>query len=54
MQKKLLTGMVLGATAAMLFAPQFDKSTKRRIRRAKRNMRSAANEAYDNMVKMVK
>lgn len=47
--KGMTAGAIIGAAAGMLFMPEIDRSTKKKIRRSARNMRNAANEAYDNV-----
>ncbi|KAJ50888.1 gas vesicle protein [Clostridium tetanomorphum] len=54
MQRKLLTGMVIGAAATMLFLPDMNKGTKRRIKRANRYMKNAAGDIYDNMMRRMR
>lgn len=54
MQKKILTGMILGAAATMLLLPEMDRSTQKRIKRANKYMRNMAGETYDNMLRWMK
>lgn len=53
MQRKFLTGIMLGAVATMLVMPEIDRGTKRRIKRTAKNVRCAAEDVYDNMKRMI-
>lgn len=54
MQKRFLTGMILGAAATMLVLPEMDRSTQRRIKRVNKQMRNMAGDTYDNMLRWMK
>ncbi|WP_156940010.1 YtxH domain-containing protein [Clostridium lundense] len=54
MQKRFLTGMILGAAATMLVLPEMDRSTQRRIKRANKQMRNMAGDTYDNILRWMK
>lgn len=54
MRNKILTGMVLGAAATMLFMPEMDRNTRKRMRRANRYMKNMAGEAYDGMMRWMR
>ncbi|WP_243105941.1 YtxH domain-containing protein [Clostridium fermenticellae] len=46
----MTAGAILGATAMrMMFMPEFDGSTKRRMRRTARSVRNAAEDVFDDM-----
>ena len=54
MQKRLITGMVLGAAATMLMAPQMDRRTKRKMRRTAKYVRGMAEDAYYGMTRYMR
>ncbi|WP_243447387.1 YtxH domain-containing protein [Clostridium tetani] len=54
MQKRFMTGMILGAAATILMAPQMDRRTKRKMKRTARYMRSMAQDAYDGMTRYMR
>lgn len=53
MRRKFLsgitTGAIIGAAAGMLFMPEIDRGTKRRMRKSAVTVRNAAENVYDNM-----
>lgn len=51
MQKKFVTGMILGVAATMLMAPEMDRRTKRKMKRTARHIKGIAQDAYDGMSK---
>ncbi|MBC2580204.1 YtxH domain-containing protein [Clostridium sp. DJ247] len=51
MPRRFITGALIGAAVSMLFAPELDRSTRRRIKKTTRRVRGAAEEIYDNVKK---
>ena len=54
MRTRFLSGMIIGAAATMLLVPVMDRSTQRRIKRGKKQMRNMAGDTYENMVRWMK
>ncbi|MBE6065402.1 YtxH domain-containing protein [Clostridium cochlearium] len=53
-QKRFIAGMMLGAVATMLMAPEMDRKTKRKMKRTARYMRGMAQDAYDGMARYMR
>jgi len=49
MRGKFVSGMLLGAAAGMLLMPEIDRGTKRKIKKTAKVMRSAAEDAFDDV-----
>jgi gas vesicle protein len=45
----ITTGAIIGAAAGMLFMPEIDRGTKRRMRKSAANVRKSAENVYDSM-----
>lgn len=54
MLKSLATGVVIGATAAIIVLPQLDRKTQRAVRRTGKKMCCMAGDAYDNILSYMK
>lgn len=52
--KGVTTGAVIGAVASVMLIPEFDRDTKRRIRRSRKMISGAAGDIYDNIRDWVK
>lgn len=47
--KGVTTGAVIGAVASIMLMPEFDRDTKRKIRRSRKMIGDAAEDIYDNI-----
>jgi gas vesicle protein len=45
----ITTGAIIGAAAGMMFMPEMDRGTKRRIRKSAYSVRNIAGDVFDNM-----
>ncbi len=54
MRGKFVSGVLLGAAASMMFMPELDRSTKRRMKKTAKVVRNAAEDAFDDMRGWVK
>ena len=45
----ITTGALIGAAAGMMFMPEMDRGTKRRIRKSAYNVKNMAGDVFDNV-----
>lgn len=45
----ITTGAIIGAAAGMMFMPEMDRGTKRRIRKSATSVRNVAGNVFDGM-----
>lgn len=52
--KGMTAGALVGAAASMMFMPELNKSTRRRINRSKKMIGSTAGDLYDSLMDWMK